>query len=97
MNTFKKPQRINSSEIADRVSQGVHRALAARETCLRELTPEEAAAVSGGALALLAKGIIAGGRMDPYLTGSLSTKLTNPAAGLDAGGLATLGGMTGMV
>lgn len=97
MNTFKKPQRINSSDIAGMVSQGVNRALAARETCLRELTPEEAAAVSGGALSLtLAKGIIAGGRLDNYLAQSLGGLATNPAAGL--GGAATLGaGMTGMV
>lgn len=54
-----KPQRIGKDDIAAAAAEGVTRALAAREACMRELNEQEIADVSGGALFL--KGIIAGG------------------------------------
>ncbi len=54
-----KPQRISQDEIAAAAAEGVTRALAARELCMRDLSEQEIADVSGGALFL--KGIIAGG------------------------------------
>lgn len=94
MKTIKKPQRISPPDLAGMAAQGVNRALAARETCLRELTPEEAAEVSGGATLKLGPGIIAGGRLENQLASALTTKMTNPAAGFDAAALgATMKGM----
>lgn len=88
MNTVPmKSKRITESDIASAAAEGVARALAARETYLRQLSPEEVAAVGGGAFSLLSKGLINGGRMD-YLGGVLAPQI-NPVA--DLGGLATLG------
>lgn len=94
-NLTPKPQRINASEIASVAAQGVNRALAARESCLRELTPQELADVSGGATVsvLISKGILAGGRRLNDFAATLGSGMTAPT--LDAGSLAT--GMTGMV
>lgn len=100
LTTF-KPQRITPSELADVAAQAVSRALAARAACLRELSPQELAAVSGGAAAgtaFLAKGIIAGGRLDDMYAATLATQVTSPTLDTSALNAATLGaGMTRMV
>lgn len=99
--THNKPQRITQAELAGVAAQAVSRALAARESCLRELSPQELAEVSGGAAAgtaFLAKGIIAGGRLDDMYAATLATQVTSPTLDTSALNAATLGaGMTRMV
>jgi hypothetical protein len=99
--THNKPQRITQAELAGVAAQAVSRALAARESCLRELSPQELAEVSGGAAAgtaFLAKGIIAGGRPVDMYASALTTLTTSPALNTSTLNAATLGaGMTRMV
>jgi hypothetical protein len=98
--THNKPQRITQAELAGVAAQAVSRALAARESCLRELSPQELADVSGGAAGstLLAKGIIAGGRPVDMYASALTTLTTSPALNTSTLNAATLGaGMTRMV
>lgn len=95
-----KPQRITQAELAGVAAQAVGRALAARESCLRELSPQELADVSGGAAgtAFLAKGIIAGGRPVDMYASALATPTTSPALNTSTLNAATLSaGMTRMV
>lgn len=70
-----KPVRIANADIATVAAEGVARALAARENCVRELNAAEVADVSGGAL--LKSPLIYGGDLAGILKG-LNTKLTVP-------------------
>lgn len=95
-----KPQRINPSELADVAAQAVSRALAARESCMRELSPQELADVSGGATVsvMLSKGIIAGGRPVDLYASTLASQVTSPALNTSTLNAATLSaGTTRMV
>lgn len=93
----KKPQRISQDDLASMAAQGVSRALAARENCMRELSPQELADVSGGALALVNKGIIAGGRPADIYASSLTSQLTVPSLNTSVLNAAALGGTTRMM
>ena len=89
-----KPQRISQAELAAVAAQGVSRALAARESRLRELTPQEQAEISGGGASMLISKIdLVGGRLHDLHNPALKSQLTVPT--LDMGAMDL--GMTRMV
>lgn len=89
--TTLKPQRIAQNAIAEAAAAGVHRALQAREACMRELNDQEINEVSGGLALSLQAAIIAGGLLrDILASGGMKSPTTPDMGALNAG-------LTGMV